>query len=81
MPVSIRLTDAVSYRLNDYIDKLALYDGRATGVITIDSSAISSRVLRLAIPKGGMTAAQRVVIEAAQARAQTFDVDLIITQF
>jgi hypothetical protein len=40
---------------------------------------ISGRVLSLAIPKGSKTAAQRAAIEAAKARAQAFDVELMVT--
>ena len=46
-----------------------------------NSSAISSRALSLAIPKGSMTTVQRAAIEAVRARAQAFDVDFIVTEF
>jgi hypothetical protein len=71
----------LTYRLNDYIDKLALYEGSKMGDITISSSEISGRALSLAVPKGSMTAAQRAAIEAARVRAQAFGVDLTITTF
>jgi hypothetical protein len=47
----------------------------------VDSSAINSRALSLAIPKGSVTTAQRAAIEAARARAQAFDVNFIVTEF
>jgi hypothetical protein len=71
----------LTYRLNDYIDQLALYDGGKMGPLEIDSSAISGRTLSLAIPKGSMTEIQRAAIDAATARAQAFEIDLIITPF
>jgi hypothetical protein len=71
----------LTYRLNDYIDRVATYDGGKLGFTVVDSSAISGRALSLAIPKGSVTAAQRAAIDAARWRAQAFDVDLIVTEF
>jgi hypothetical protein len=71
----------LTYRLNAYIDNIATYEGSASGVFDITPSDISGRALSLAIPKGGMTAAQKAAIEAARLRAQAFDVDLIVTEF
>jgi hypothetical protein len=71
----------LTYRLNDYVNTLVFYEGGRFGVTTIESSAISGRVLSLAIPKGSMTALQRSAIEAATARAQPFGIDLIVTPF
>lgn len=71
----------LTYRLNDYIDRVATYDGGKLGFTVVDSSAISSRALSLAIPKGSMTTVQRAAIEAVRARAQAFDVDFIVTEF
>jgi hypothetical protein len=70
----------LTYRLNAYVDAMALYDGSALGVTEIEASDIG-RALSLAIPKGSMTVAQRAAIEAARVRAQAFGVDLIITEF
>lgn len=53
----------LTYRLNDYIDKLAPYEGSKMGDIAISSSKISGRALSLAVPKESMTAAQRAAIE------------------
>jgi hypothetical protein len=71
----------LTYRLNDYIDRVATYDGGALGDTEVVSSAISGRALSLAIPKGSVTAVQRAAIEAVRARAKAFDVDFIITEF
>ena len=71
----------LTYRLNRYIDQLASYEGGQMGVWEIESSAISDRVLKVAIPEGSVTSAQQGAIQAAQARAQAFDVDLIFVPF
>jgi hypothetical protein len=71
----------LTYRLNDYINKLVFFEGASLDVWEIDSSAIQSRVLNLVIPKGSMTAAQRTAIEAARVRARAFGVNLLITPF
>jgi hypothetical protein len=71
----------LTYRLNNYIHKLATFEGGKLAGITIDLSAINGRVLSLAIPKGSMTQIQRAAIEAARVRAQAFDIDLTVTEF
>ena len=60
---------------------MALYEGSESRIVEIEPSAISKRVLSLAIPKGSMTAAQRAAIEAAKARAEGLGVDLTVTPF
>lgn len=74
-------TVRLAYRLNDYIDKLALFDGDEMADILIRPSNISRRILSVAVPKGSMTPVQRAAIEAAKSRAQAFDVELIVTPF
>lgn len=71
----------LTYRLNDYIQKLASYDGGIMGYTKIESTDIAGRELSIAIPKGSMTAVQREAIEAARVRARSFGVDLKITEF
>lgn len=71
----------LTYRLNDYIGKLADYTGSQMGNIKITSEAITGRELSIAIPKGSMTAVQREAIEAARVRARSFGIDLKITEF
>jgi hypothetical protein len=73
--------ERLTYRLNKYIDQMALYEGSESRIVEIEPSAISKRVLSLAIPKGSMTAAQRAAIEAAKARAEGLGVDLTVTPF
>jgi hypothetical protein len=71
----------LTYRLNQYIDQLALYEGGRLGTIVIESADISSRTLSLAIPKGSISAAQSAAFEAATMRAGAFSIDLIVTPF
>ncbi len=71
----------LTYRLNSYINEMALFDGGGLGAIRINSADITGRVLSLAIPKGSVTVAQRAGIEAARVRAQAFGVDLVVTPF
>jgi hypothetical protein len=73
----VRLT----YRLNDYINRLSVFDGASLGVWRIESTAIEVRVLSVVVPKGSITAAQKAAIEAAALRAQAFGIDLTITPF
>ncbi|HMG79009.1 MAG TPA: hypothetical protein VK591_10010 [Xanthobacteraceae bacterium] len=75
---AVRLT----YRLNEYIDKLGDYEGGFLSGTEVSLSAISSRVLNLVVPKGAMTEVQRVAIEAARMRAlitNRYPVNIIIT--
>jgi hypothetical protein len=71
----------LTYRVNNYIDHLALFDGAALDIWEINSSAIKGRVLNIVVPRGSMTAMQKAVFEAAKIRAQAFDIDLITTPF
>jgi hypothetical protein len=71
----------LTYRLNDYINKLVFFEGADFGIWEIEPSAISGRVLDLVVPKGSMTAAQRTAIEAAKLRARAFGVNLTVTDF
>jgi hypothetical protein len=74
---SARLT----YRLNDYINKLTTYPGGRMGTMDIAASAIESRVLSIAIPKGSITPVQRAAIDAARVRARGLGIELIATEF
>jgi len=71
----------LTYRLNQYIDQLALFGGGKLGFTVIDSSSISARVLSIAVPKASMTAVQRAAIANAELRANAFDIDLVVTEF
>ncbi len=71
----------LTYRVNNYIDKLALFDGATFDVWDIESTEIKGRVLNIVVPKGSMREIQKAIFEAARHRAQAFDIDLIITPF
>lgn len=71
----------LTYRLNDYVNKLIFFDGASFGDYQIEASNINGRVLDLVVPKGNMTAVQRAAISAAKARAKAFGVELIVTPF
>jgi hypothetical protein len=71
----------LTYRLNDYIGKLASYTGSQMGYIKIESAEITGRELSIAIPKGSMTAIQREAVEAARIRARSLGIDLKVTEF
>jgi CDI toxin restriction endonuclease-like domain len=73
--------ERLTYRLNEYIDKLALFDGGQIGFTRIDGTAIVGRELRIAIPGGSTTAVQQAAMDAARLRAKAFDIDLKFTEF
>jgi hypothetical protein len=72
----------LTYRLNEYVDKLGNYEGGNLLVTIVELPDISDRVLNLVVPKGAMTEVQRAAVEAARARAliaNTYPVKIIIT--
>jgi hypothetical protein len=72
----------LTYRLNEYIDKLGEYQGGSLLTTTVELPDISDRVLNLVVPKGAMTEIQGATIEAARARAliaNRYPVKIIIT--
>jgi hypothetical protein len=71
----------LTYRLNNYVDKLATWDGARFNNVEIKGVDVTGRILSLAIPKGSINPVQRAAIEAATVRAQAFDVDLLVTEF
>ena len=73
--------ERLTYRLNEYIDKLALFDGGQLGFTRIDGTAIAGRELSIAIPRGSTTAVQQAAMGAARLRAKAFDIDLKFTKF
>jgi len=72
-----RLTSA----LNRYINDLVEYPGSKLGNTRISAENITSRTLSLALPKGSMSSAQQAAIEAAQSRAESLGINLIVTLF
>jgi hypothetical protein len=72
----------LTYRLNEYVDKLGEYKGGVLSNTEVSLSAISSRVLNLVVPKGAMTEVQGAAIEAVRMRAliaNRYPVKIVIT--
>jgi hypothetical protein len=72
----------LTYRLNEYIDKLGEYKGGVLSNTEVSLSAISSRVLNLVVPRGAMTEVQGAAIEAVRMRAliaNRYPVKIVIT--
>jgi RHS repeat-associated protein len=70
---------ALTSRLNSYVNSVAGFDGARLGVFDIDASQITARQLQLAIPSGGISAAQQAAINAAMLRARSMGVNFIVT--
>ena len=71
----------LTYRLNEYVNKLADFEGDTLGDINIAAENITSRNLSIAIPKNSMTAVQQAAFEAARSRVEKLGIDLIVTEF
>lgn len=71
----------LTYRLNKYVDSLALFDGAKLGAWRIESTAIEGRALNVVVPQGSMKTVQKAAIDAAISRAKAFEIDLIVTPF
>jgi hypothetical protein len=72
----------LTYRLNDYVDKLGDYGGGRLLTTTVELPDIGDRVLNLIVPIGAMTEVQGAAVEAARARAliaNRYPVKIIIT--
>lgn len=72
----------LGYRINNYIAKLADFDGATYGeTANVQGDDIVSRVLNLVVPKGSMTSVQKSALDAAVDRAKKVGVSLKITPF
>jgi hypothetical protein len=74
---------SLTYRLNNYFDKVSEFDGAKLVDDVVYPGQITERVLQLVIPKGSMSEAQQMIINAARARAEGLNpsVELVITPF
>jgi hypothetical protein len=74
---------SLTYRLNNYFDKVSKFDGAKLVDDVVYPGQITERVLQLVIPKGSMSEAQQMIINAARARAEGLNpsVELVITPF
>jgi hypothetical protein len=68
----------LSWRINDYLNKLANFEGAKWGNDIVEATAIRSRQLKLAVPQGADSPAQRAAISAAIERAKTLGIALIV---
>ncbi len=71
--------EALATKINGYVDKLAGFNGAKLAQVEVKASEITSRELQLAIPAGGVTDAQRAVLDSATTRAQKMGVKLTVT--
>lgn len=72
---------ALGSRLNGYMDRLAGWTGQTTpyaGVV-IQPGQVTARTCQIAVPAGGMSAAQQAVLNAAAPRAQGLGLRFIVT--
>jgi hypothetical protein len=74
---------SLTARLGGYINDLEGFNGGQRGLDVVLETDIRGRVLSLAIPKGSMTAEQRIVIEGIRDWARTLrnPVNIVITEF
>jgi hypothetical protein len=72
---------ALTYRLNNYLDKLSEFEGAKYAGQTVSPDQITGRVLYLVVPKGRITDAQRIIIEAAKVRGKSLGCDVVVTAF
>jgi hypothetical protein len=71
----------LTYRINDYVRKLANFDGANYGKTAITAEDITNRVLHVVVPKGSVTDVQKEAIDAAINRAKNIGITLKVTQF
>ena len=77
---------AVSYQnpgnverlLTNYVDKVADFTSGAVGRTAIEGSQISGRVLEVAVPQGGVSAAQQAVLSRVTAAAAQRGVQVVV---
>jgi filamentous hemagglutinin len=81
--------DSVTYQhapnlastITRYVNKLAVFNGKSYTNWEVESGKITSRALKLIVPKGSMIPAQKAVIDAATQRAQSRGITLSVTPF
>jgi hypothetical protein len=71
----------LTYRINDYVRKLANFDGANYGKTAIAAEDITNRVLHVVVPKGSVTDAQQEAFDAAINRAKSVGITLKVTQY
>jgi hypothetical protein len=71
----------LGYRINDYVNKLVNFSGARYEKWQVNADDITDRVLKLIVPKGSMSAAQKEAIDAATERAKSRGITLITVPF
>jgi hypothetical protein len=71
----------LGYRINDYVNKLVNFRGAQYQKWEVDEDDITSRALKLVIPKGSMTSGQKAAIDGAIERARLRGIGISITEF
>jgi hypothetical protein len=71
----------LGYRINDYVNKLVNFSGARYEKWQVNEDDITARVLKLIVPKGSISAAQKEAIDAATERARSRGVTLTTVPF
>ena len=73
---------SLMYRVSDYVGRVSEFEGAELASDRVISDQITGRILQLIVPRGSMTDAQQIVIEAVRAWAKKLDnpVNLVITE-
>jgi RHS repeat-associated protein len=70
--------DALASKLTGYVDKLEGFSGGRVGDVAVDGADVSSRVLKLAVPAGGVSSAQQAVINSVAMQAAQRGVSVVV---
>lgn len=71
----------LTYRINDYLRRIAGFNGASYGKTVITSDDITGRALDVVIPKGTITTTQQEALDAAVKRAKNIGIRLTISPF
>jgi hypothetical protein len=71
----------LSHRIDQYVDRLASFDGLNWGEFEIESGEIKGRVLDIVIPKNSGAAAQQQAITRSIERAERLRIHVLISRY
>jgi hypothetical protein len=71
----------LGYRINNYVNDLSAFTGKEYTDWIVKGEDITTRVLNIVVPKGGMSAAQKEAIDAATEHAKSRGIILLTTPF
>ena len=72
--------EALASKLAGYVDKLAEFQGGKVANVAIDASQVTGKVLKVAVPEGGVSAAQQAVINRVAAEAAQKGVSVVVVR-